>query len=394
MTSEDSRLYLGAMTGTSVDGLDLALVEVTGSAVHLIAHGTFPLPSALRETLLGLGQGIDDNLDALGDADTELGRFIGETASRFMASQGLAADAVRAIGSHGQTVRHRPHGRNAFTVQIGDPNRIAELTGVATVADFRRRDLAAGGQGAPLAPGFHAALFSHEQERRIVLNVGGISNITRLGTPLLGFDTGPGNALMDAWCAEHQSAPFDEGGAWAASGQLDEPLLASLLSDPYLAQAPPKSTGREHYNLNWLSGHLRLGLRSEDVDLRSEDVDLRSEDVDLRSEDVDLRSEDVQRTLLEFTAASVANAIANWAPETERIIVCGGGRLNGLLMQRLVALANATVDTADEHGWDGDAIEAGAFAWLAHQRLQNEPANVPSVTGAVGARVIGAVYAP
>ncbi len=366
MPSDDSGLYLGAMTGTSVDGLDMALVEVASDAVNLVAQHTFPLPKALRETLLRLGQGIDDNLDALGEADTALGRFIGETARGFIASQGLANDAVRAIGSHGQTVRHRPNDRNAFTLQIGDPNRIAELTGVATVADFRRRDLAAGGQGAPLAPGFHAALFSDSGERRIVLNIGGISNITRLGAPLLGFDTGPGNALMDPWCAKHQGVAFDEGGAWATTGQVDEPLLASLLNDPYLTQAPPKSTGREHYNLNWLNQHLAPALRPEDV----------------------------QRTLLEMTAASIANAIANWAPEAERIIVCGGGRLNRLLMQRLGALAKPVVDSADEHGWDGNAIEAAAFAWLAHQRLNGTPANVPSVTGAAGSRVIGAVYAP
>ena len=354
------------MTGTSVDGLDLALIEVAGSEVNLVAQRTVPLPSGLRKTLLELGQGVDDNLDALGEADAALGRFIGEAARGFIVSQGLAADAVRAIGSHGQTVRHRPNGRNAFTLQIGDPNRIAELSGVTTVADFRRRDLAAGGQGAPLAPGFHAALFSHGRERRTVLNIGGISNITRLGTSLLGFDTGPGNALMDPWCAQHQGAPFDEDGAWAATGRVDEALLESLLSDPYLHQAPPKSTGREHYNLDWLSGRLRPALQPRDV----------------------------QRTLLEFTAVSIANALADWAPETDRIIVCGGGRLNGLLMQRLGTLAKASVDSADEHGWDGDAIEAGAFAWLAHQRLNNAPANVPSVTGAAGPRVIGAVYAP
>ena len=373
MPSEGSLLYLGAMTGTSVDGLDLALIEVAGNAVSLIAQSTFPLPRALRKTLIELGQGNGDNLDALGDADAALGRFIGEMACGFIASQGLATDAVRAIGSHGQTVRHRPSGSNAFSLQIGDPNRIAELTGVATVADFRRRDLAAGGQGAPLAPGFHAALFSHARERRAVLNIGGISNITRLGTPLLGFDSGPGNALMDSWCAEHQGADFDEGGAWAATGQVDEPLLERLLGDPYLAQPPPKSTGREHYNLDWLSPHLNPALQPEDVALRPEDV---------------------QRTLLEFTAASIINAMANWAPETERLIVCGGGRLNDLLLKRLTALATAAVDTADQHGWDGDAIEAAAFAWLAHQRLQGAPANEPSVTGAVGPRVIGAVYAP
>ena len=366
MPSDDSHLYLGAMTGTSVDGLDLALIEVAGSAVTLIAQRTFPLPSALRKTLLELGQGIGGNLDVLGEADAALGRFIGETARGFIDGQGLAIGAVQAIGSHGQTVRHSPNGRNAFTLQIGDPNRIAELTGVTTVADFRRRDLAAGGQGAPLAPGFHAALFSHARERRTVLNVGGISNITRLSTPLLGFDTGPGNALMDPWCAQHQGAPFDEDGAWAATGRVDEALLESLLSDPYLDQAPPKSTGREHYNLDWLSERLRPALKPQDV----------------------------QRTLLEFTAASIAYAVARWAPETERIIVCGGGRLNRLLLQRLKALANASVDTADEHGWDGDAIEAGAFAWLAHQRLNNAPANAPSVTGAAGPRVIGAIYAP
>lgn len=373
MPSEDSALYVGAMTGTSVDGLDLALIETAGQSARLVANRTCPLPSGLRATLLRLGQGLDDHLDALGEADRALGQFIGEAAREFIASQGLPPKVVRAIGSHGQTVRHRPNRGNAFSLQIGDPNSIAELTGVTTVADFRRRDLAAGGQGAPLAPGFHAALFEQADERRTVLNIGGISNITRLGSPLLGFDTGPGNALMDAWCAKHQSTAFDEGGAWAASGGVDRALLEALLSDPYLAQSPPKSTGREHYNLKWLQRSLTAAQRPEDVARRPKDV---------------------QRTLLEFTAVSAAAAIAAWAPETERIIVCGGGRLNRLLLERLRALLDPPVDTSDQHGWDGDAIEAGAFAWLAHQRLSGVPANAPSVTGAAGPRVIGAVYAP
>ena len=366
MPSGDGLRYLGAITGTSVDGLDLALVQIDGARISLLAHDTPALPEALRTSLISLGQAEGDRVDVLGRADAALGTFIGEAVKGFMHRLGLSASQVRAIGSHGQTVRHRPDGEHPFSMQIGDPNRIAEITGLTTVADFRRRDLAAGGEGAPLAPGFHAAILGSVKERRAVLNIGGIGNLSVLRQPLTGFDTGPGNALLDDWCRKHSSRRFDENGAWAATGEVDGELLDALMEDPYLARPPPKSTGKERYNLRWLAECLRPNLRPQDV----------------------------QRTLLEFTAASAANAIRHWAAGTERIVVCGGGRLNGLLMQRLAARSEAQVETVDQHGWNGDAIEAAAFAWLAHQRLAGTGANAPEVTGAQGARVLGAVYPP
>ncbi len=277
----------------------------------------------------------------------------------------LPDDEPRAIGSHGQTVRHRPQGPAPFTLQIGDPNQIAEITGIVTVADFRRRDLAAGGEAAPLVPPFHASVFGSDTEHRAVLNLGGIGNITILD-PLSGFDTGPGNALLDAWCEQHTGKPFDDAGGWALGGAVISDLLNKLLADPYLHRMPPKSTGKEHYNPTWLRALLDPGSAPRDV----------------------------QRTLVEFTARSAVDAVHRWAPAVRRLLVCGGGRLNRLLMRRLAELSRCAVETTDDHGWNGDAIEAAAFAWLAHRRLNLEPGNVPRVTGAAGPRILGAVYAP
>ena len=366
MPPGDGRQYLGAITGTSVDGLDIALIRIDDGKLSLLAQDTLALPAKLRETLIDLGQAEDDHLDRLGAADTALGRFIGEAVKDFMRRHGLTAAQVRAIGSHGQTVRHRPEGEQRFSMQIGDPNIIAEVTGLTTVADFRRRDLAAGGEGAPLAPSFHAAILGDADELRVVLNIGGISNISVLRQPLLGFDTGPGNALLDDWCRKHLGRSYDEDGAWAATGELDDQLLQTLMQDAYLARPPPKSTGKEHYNLRWLEKRLHPSRQPADV----------------------------QRTLVEFTAASTVQAMQRWAPGAGRVIVCGGGRLNALLMRRLAELAEAPVEAIDQHGWDGDAVEAAAFAWLAHQRLTGAPANAPAVTGAQGPRVLGGVYAP
>ena len=366
MPSGEGLRYLGAITGTSVDGLDIALIRMDGASPSLLAQDTAALPATLRTTLIDLGQSKGDRLDALGAADAALGRFIGEAVKSFMQRQGLTAAQVRAIGSHGQTVRHRPEGEPRFSMQIGDPNIIAEVTGVTTVADFRRRDLAAKGEGAPLAPSFHAAILGGADELRVVLNIGGISNISVLRQPLVGFDTGPGNALLDDWCRRHRGQSYDADGAWAATGRLDRQLLQILKEDPYLARPPPKSTGKEHYNLGWLAKRLRPSLKPEDV----------------------------QRTLAEFTAAATVEAIQRWAPGAKRIIVCGGGRSNAFLMRRLAELAEAPVEAIDQHGWDGDAVEASAFAWLAHQRLTGTPANAPEVTGAQGPRVLGGVYAP
>ncbi len=269
----------------------------------------------------------------------------------------------RAIGSHGQTVRHRPEDASPFTLQIGDPSRIAEITGITTVADFRRRDMAAGGEAAPLVPPFHARIFASDAENRAIVNIGGIGNITVL-EPLSGFDTGPGNALLDAWCEAHTGRHYDAEGAWAAGGSVIPELLRTLRADPYLQRPPPKSTGKERYNLDWLHSML----------------------------DFEFDPRDVQRTLVEFTAGSIVDALNRWAPSVQRLLVCGGGRLNLLLTERLSVLAGRPVQTTDEHGWNGDAIEAAAFAWLAHRRLIEAPGNAPEVTGASGPRILGGVY--
>ena len=358
-------LFVGAMTGTSVDGLDLALVEISDAHIRLIAAETTPLPEALRSMLLDLIQATPgDEVERLGQADTELGRFTGESIRRFVAHH--EADDVVAIGSHGQTIRHRPSGEHPFTIQIGDPNCIAERTGITTVADFRRRDLASGGQGAPLVPPFHAALFAHPSEVRVIANIGGIANITVLapGAPVTGYDTGPGNALMDAWCAWRKAEPYDRDGKWAASGVVDEALLERFLTDAYFHEPAPKSTGKELYNLGWLEQHL-VGANLSDAD--------------------------VQHTLAALTAEAIAREVPNG---TGRVIVCGGGRLNPVLMRQLSNRCPAAVEASEAHAVDGDALEAAAFAWLAYRRINKLPANLPSVTGAAEERVLGGVYAP
>ena len=370
MTEEN--LFVGVISGTSVDGLDVALLS--DEPRPRILHGeTIALPPELRQSLMGLGQPGGDDLDHLGRADALLGDFIGRTILAFLDRLSISPSSIAAIGSHGQTVRHRPTATPPFTLQIGDPNRIAELTGITTIADFRRRDVAAGGQGAPLVPPFHRALFAHDSAYHVVLNVGGIANITILGQGAdggtRGFDTGPGNGLMDAWALRHLATPFDMNGEWARAGTCNSALLTQCLADPYFALPPPKSTGREYFNLPWLeacmqntqAGHL-------------------------------IRPRDVQATLLALTASSAADAIARWAPEAQVVTVCGGGRLNGALMQALDQGLEADVRTSESCGVDGDSLEAAAFAWLAARCLKREPANEPAVTGAQGFRVLGAVH--
>lgn len=366
------QLYLGAISGTSVDGLDLALVEIR-ERIRIVAGTTYPLPDELRRDLLALGRPVPVDLDVLGRADAALGDLIGRTALALLTEHGITREEVVAIGSHGQTVRHRPGGQLPFTLQIGDPSRIAELTGITTVADFRRRDVAAGGQGAPLVPPFHAALLRSTAENRAVLNLGGIGNFTLLpadpDAPITGFDTGPGNALMDDWIAAAQQQPYDRDGAWAASGHVDDALLEHLLADPYLSAPPPKSTGREHFNLAWLREQLDRHLAGRRI-----------------------ADADVQATLCAFTAETVARALATWGGGTERVLVCGGGRHNRTLLAAMAARMPCPVETTDEHGIDGDLIEAAAFAWLAHQALNRQPGNEPAVTGARGPRILGGVY--
>jgi anhydro-N-acetylmuramic acid kinase len=368
------RTYLGAISGTSVDGLDLALLEISRT-IDITAATTVALPEALRLDLLTLGRTGQDDLDVLGRADAALGELIGQAALAFIAENGGSPEDVTAIGSHGQTVRHRPTGDHPFTLQIGDPNRIAEITGITTVADFRRRDVAAGGQGAPLVPPFHGALFRTETEHRAVLNLGGIGNFTLLpadpDAPITGFDTGPGNALMDDWITHARQESYDHHGEWAASGAVDEVLLERLLADPYLSAPPPKSTGREYFNLAWLKEQLETHL----ADRPASDAD-------------------VQATLCAFTAETVARALTTWGSATQRVLVCGGGRHNRTLLADIARRIRCPVEATDDYGVDGDSIEAAAFAWLAHQTLNGQAGNEPAVTGARGARVLGAIYPP
>lgn len=370
MSDDDaSALYLGLISGTSADGIDAALVSFDQGLPQLRASLTYPWPDALRQRVLSVAQDLAPfDLDAFGRLDVAVGRHFAQAASALLQTSGTTPSQVRAIGSHGQTVRHRPGGDEPFTLQLGDPTVIAEHCGIDVIADFRRADVAAGGQGAPLLPAVHAMLLGQPGRTRIVLNLGGIANITVLeaGGRVIGFDTGPANGLLDAWCLQHRGEAFDRDGAFAAAGQVDAALLDALLADPYFSLAPPKSTGREHFHLAWLRRQPRAAM---------------------------LASADVQATLLELTARSVADAVRTSAPSAVDVLVCGGGVHNPRLMKRLVqCLAPCRVASTASCGIDPDFLEATAFAWLARQRILGLPGNLPAVTGARGRRVLGALY--
>src|SRR5690554_2478199 len=358
-------MYVGIMSGTSLDGLDFALIEHDSHA-RLIATHYEPMPHQLKQDLLELCSTGPDELARAAITEQAWAKLAGDGVLQLLQQAQVPSKAVRAIGSHGQTVRHEP--QRGFTIQIGNPALLAELTGISVVADFRRRDVAAGGQGAPLVPAFHEALFANGRPRAI-LNVGGFSNLTLLrpGSPARGFDCGPGNVLLDAWIGFRQGRDYDRDGEWAASGRLHGPLLHSLLDEPYFHQQGPKSTGRELFNLPWLQARLTAFPEISDAD--------------------------VQRTLLELTARAISDALQRQMPEMEELLVCGGGAHNGALLARLSELLpQVRVCTTDEHGVPADWMEAMAFAWLAHCCLEGIPANRPSVTGARGPRVLGAIY--
>ncbi|WP_440985214.1 anhydro-N-acetylmuramic acid kinase [Xanthomonas sontii] len=366
----DDALFLGLMSGTSADGIDAALVRFDHDGNPQLQLGrTYAWAPQQRAALIALGEGGDmTSLDALGQLDAEVAIAFAEAALRLLDDAGVAPAAVRAIGSHGQTVRHRPLADPAFTWQLGDGNRIAELTGIATVCDFRRRDVAAGGHGAPLMPAFHAAMLGAAHEDRAVLNLGGIGNLTLLPAhgAVRGFDTGPANALLDAWCQRHRGQPYDAGGAFAASGAVDADLLQRLLADPWFALPPPKSTGREQFHLRWLEACLDTPAPAPAA---------------------------VQATLLELTAATIADALLAQQPATRQLLVCGGGVHNPLLLARLQArLPGVQVHSTQAQGLDPDYIEAMGFAWLARQTLAGLPGNLPSVSGARGPRILGAIH--
>jgi anhydro-N-acetylmuramic acid kinase len=364
----DGGLFIGLISGTSVDGIDAALVRF-GAQPELVFARTYPMPGPLVDTVLHLSQAqATVSLDAVGELDTRLGQAFSEAALALLRDAGIDASRVVAIGSHGQTLRHRPSGDAPFSLQLGDANWIAERTGIDTVADFRRRDVAAGGQGAPLVPAFHAAVLHDAGEDRAVLNIGGIANLTLLPRDgaVRGFDTGPGNGLMDAWCLRHRGERFDRGGALAASGTVDVELLQALMSDPWLALPPPKSTGRDQFQPDWLATHLTG--REHAV-------------------------ADVQATLCRFTARSIAEALLRELPACRRVLVCGGGVHNAVLLRDLAdTLPACRVESTAAQGLDPDFVEAMAFAWLARETLAGRPGNLAEVTGAAGPRILGGVY--
>ena len=363
-------LYLGLMSGTSADGIDAALVQFPADGGCRLVDGlTASWEPALRDQLIALGQGADiGSIEALARLDALVGIAFAGAANALLQQAAIAASQVAAIGSHGQTIRHRPLADPGFTWQIGDCNRIAELTGITTVGDFRRRDVAAGGHGAPLMPAFHLAMLGSDEEDRAILNLGGIANLSLIGRDgsIRGFDTGPANALLDGWYQRHHDGPYDADGQFAAAGRVDAELLDALLADPWFALPPPKSTGREQFHLDWVCGH--LGQRA-------------------------LAPADVQATLLALTVETVAGALLAHLPDVRGLFVCGGGVRNGRLMGALQArLPAVTVTSSAARGLDPDYMEAMGFAWLARETLAGRPANLPSVSGARGPRILGAIH--
>jgi anhydro-N-acetylmuramic acid kinase len=371
-------LFLGLMSGTSVDGIDAALVDFTATSPQVVGCQFTPYDTELRDQLISLAHRESTTFDDLYRADVRLGRSFAGAANKLIESCGIDRGKIGALGSHGQTIRHRPNGPDPYTVQIGDPNVIAQLTGLTTVADFRRRDVAAGGQGAPLAPIFHAAVLTAPGRVRAIVNIGGIANVSFLdgraalqagGAITEGFDTGPGNGLMDAWIGDHDGARLDTGGTWARSGELNEQLLERFLSDPFFAQPGPKSTGREYFNLRWVQDQFPDGLN--------------------------VPASHIQRTLCELTARSIADAIGGYPSDVDEVLVCGGGVHNALLMEQLsTAVHPVPVASTAQAGIEPDWVEAIAFAWLAKQTIEGKPGNNPTITGASDFAVLGAIHAP
>lgn len=366
---QEKELYIGVMSGTSMDGVDTALVEINQGQVRLLAHHDHPLPTSLKRQLLSVCTGQSTDLRTLGELDHQLGHLFADAVLALLNKTGIQASQVSAIGNHGQTVFHQPTGPSPFTTQLGDANIIAVRTEIDTVADFRRKDIALGGQGAPLVPAFHQAIFAMQDSTTVVLNIGGIANISVLHPKqrVCGYDTGPGNMLMDAWCERHTQRSYDQDARLACKGEVDLHLLARLLQEPYLAKQPPKSTGRELFNSEWLDGV--LGTHDYSV-------------------------EDVQRTLCEYSALTIANEVEKHAfGANPQLLVCGGGARNPLLMQRLAqCLPQWQVATTSEKGVDGDNMEAMAFAWLAYRHVHRLPSNLPEVTGASRLACLGVLY--
>ena len=359
-------LYVGLMSGTSLDGADAALVDFSGDAPRTLAFATVPFSDALRDEVLALSAPGSDSLELAGRVSLELASLYARAVEAVIAGAGIERKQVAAIGCHGQTVRHRPD--LGFTIQLNDPARLAEMTGIDVVADFRRRDMAAGGQGAPLVPAFHEAVFRHPSRARAVVNIGGISNVTWLppGKKTVGFDCGPGNVLLDGWARRHLGSNFDEDGRFASRGRTDGALLDRLLSEPFLGAPPPKSTGRELFRLEWLEDRLPREYAPADV----------------------------QSTLADFTARAIVDSIDRFCPSTDEIYLAGGGARNSALVSRIEGLAGSRpVAATDALGVPTSHVESMAFAWLAMKCVNREPVDLTASTGAREPRVLGAIYA-
>ncbi|UXN35021.1 anhydro-N-acetylmuramic acid kinase [Avibacterium paragallinarum] len=369
-----SQYYLGVMSGTSLDGVDLALMDFSLQPAQLVATDFVPMPQNLRENLTALIHSGQGTLQQIGELDQQLGLLYADSINQFLAKHSLSATQIQAVGCHGQTIWHAPQGQFPFTWQIGNANVIAAKTGITTVADFRRKDMAYGGQGAPLVPAFHQGIFADPTRITVVLNIGGISNISVLvpNQPVIGYDTGVGNALMDSWIAKHQGKSYDKNGEWAKTGQSNAALLQALLADPYFSLPAPKSTGRERFNLAWLEKIL-----------------------DKQTALFPLAPQDVQATLAEFTAQCTARELTGFAQSDlpRLLLVCGGGARNPVIMAHLQRLLPEwQLATTTDYGLDADYLEAAAFAWLAYRRMENLPSNEPSVTGASRAVSLGGIY--
>lgn len=364
-------LYIGLMSGTSLDGVDAALVRFDKTNIDVLASLCLTLPASLKEEIKSLIDPSSDEINRLMALDIQLGQLFAKAVNQIVDKAKVNKKNILAIGSHGQTIRHWPNNKYPSTLQIADPNTIAEVTGITTVADFRRRDMAAGGQGAPFAPAFHKHVFHDKKINRVILNLGGIANITIIAAdtnkPVTGFDTGPANTLLNRWTQQQQNKSYDDNGDWGSSGEVNQDLLNVLLEDDFFTLLPPKSTGTEYFNADWLNKKL--------------------------SNFTHLSAENIQASLTALTAKSIADAISLHAANTEEVILCGGGVHNRFLYQQLKDyLPNMSFNSTEKYGLNPDYIEAAAFAWLAKQTIEHKTGNLPDVTGASRAVVLGGVY--
>ena len=360
-----SKCFIGLMSGTSLDGVDAVLMDFSGNVNRIIGDTFTPYDDRLRVQLLALHQPNAGELHDAAVLGIQLARMYAQTVDELLRKTRIGRQDIVAIGCHGQTIRHRPDA--GYTIQLGNGALLAELSGISVVCDFRSRDIAAGGEGAPLVPAFHAAVFSHPSVHRVIVNIGGIANLSDLppASGVRGFDTGPGNALMDAWIQRHLGKPFDKDGSWAQSGRPDDKLLEKLLAHEFFSRSPPKSTGREAFHIPWVEQYLTGREKPEDV----------------------------QATLLALTATSIVRSVKSYCAGTTEVYLCGGGAQNGALGAVLKAmLPGVRIARTDELGVGADWVEACAFAWLAHQALERRPGNLPAVTGARGPRILGAIY--